>query len=117
MAALETRPPAADAAERTGLWVLSLVCQDEPGIVHAVSGAIVQAGGNITESQQFSSADTGRFFMRLQVEAAVTHDRFAVHLAPVADRFGVEWRPGGRRRPPRTPLLGPTAAPPLHQSL
>ena len=50
----------ADLPGRPGHWVLSLVCRDEPGIVHAVSGAIVAAGGNITESQQFSSADTGR---------------------------------------------------------
>jgi formyltetrahydrofolate deformylase len=91
-------------------WVLTLACADRPGIVHAVSGAIVQAGGNITESQQFSSADTGRFFMRLQVEAAVTHDRFAVHLAPVADRFGVEWRLDVVGRPLRTLVLVSTAA-------
>lgn len=31
------------------------------------------AGGNITESQQFSSDDTGRFFMRLQVETKAAH--------------------------------------------
>src|SRR6185312_15095449 len=48
-------------------WVLTLVCADRPGIVHAISGAIVDAGGNITESQQFASLDTGTFFMRLQV--------------------------------------------------
>ena len=50
-------------------WVLTFVCADLPGIVHAVSGAVVQSGGNITESQQFTSADTGRFFTRLQVES------------------------------------------------
>jgi len=45
--------------------VVTFVCDDKPGIVHAVSGAIVEAKGNITESQQFSSEDTGRFFMRV----------------------------------------------------
>ena len=39
-------------------WILTLICQDKPGIVHAISGAIVEASGNITESQQFSSDDT-----------------------------------------------------------
>ena len=52
-------------------WVLTLVCDDQPGIVHAISGAVVAAAGNITESQQFSSEDTGRFFIRLQIESNV----------------------------------------------
>ncbi len=30
-------------------WVITLVCADQPGIVHAVSGAIVLARGNITD--------------------------------------------------------------------
>ncbi len=47
-------------------WVLTFVCPDKPGIVHAISGAVVEAGGNITESQQFTSEDTGRLFIRLQ---------------------------------------------------
>ena len=40
-------------------WVVTLSCIDGPGIVHAISGAIVAARGNITESQQFASLDTG----------------------------------------------------------
>ncbi|MGN6742258.1 MAG: formyltetrahydrofolate deformylase [Amnibacterium sp.] len=91
-------------------WVLTLACPDRPGIVHAVSGAIVEAGGNITESQQFSSADTGRFFIRLQVEAEVPRERFAAVLAPVAHRFGAEWRLDVVGRPARTLVLVSTAA-------
>ncbi len=41
--------------------VLVFSCDDRPGIVHAIAGAIDEPGGDITESQQFSSADTGRF--------------------------------------------------------
>ncbi len=51
-------------------WVITLRCADRPGIVHAVSGAIVAAGGNITESMQFYSEDTETFFMRVQVTLA-----------------------------------------------
>ena len=36
-------------------WLLTLSCKDGPGIVHAISSAIVAANGNITESQQFTS--------------------------------------------------------------
>ena len=51
-------------------WVLTLECPDRPGIVHAVTGAVAAAQGNITELQQFSS-DTGRFLMRGQVQWGV----------------------------------------------
>jgi formyltetrahydrofolate deformylase len=55
-------------------WVITLRCADRPGIVHAVSGAIVAAGGNITESMQFYSEDTETFFMRIQVALAERAD-------------------------------------------
>jgi formyltetrahydrofolate deformylase len=73
-------------------WILTLVCPDQPGIVHAVSGAIVEARGNITESQQFSSADTGRFFMRLQVESSIDRPSFEAALRPVTERYAMEWK-------------------------
>jgi formyltetrahydrofolate deformylase len=91
-------------------WIVTLVCRDQPGIVHAVSGAIVEAAGNITESQQFSSADTGTFFIRLQVESAVSREAFEAALAPVIDRYGMTWRLDVVGRPLRTLVLVSTAA-------
>ena len=70
--------------------VLTLVCQDQPGIVHAVTGAIVAANGNITESQQFSSDDTGMFFMRLQIEATASREVFEAELAPVISKYNMQ---------------------------
>lgn len=72
-------------------WVLTLVCDDSPGIVHAITGAIVAANGNITESHQFTSDDTGRFFMRLQIESAVPREFFESQIRPVAERFKMDW--------------------------
>jgi formyltetrahydrofolate deformylase len=72
-------------------WVLTFVCADRPGIVHAISGAIVAASGNITESQQFTSAETGKFFMRLQVEVSASKEEFAAQIGSVASTFGLEW--------------------------
>jgi len=91
-------------------WVLTFVCADAAGIVHALSGAIVQAGGNITESRQFSSADTGRFFIRLQVETAATREQLVARLTPVASRFDAEWLLDVVGRPARTLVLVSTAA-------
>lgn len=94
-------------------WVLTLSCIDGPGIVHAISGAVVAAGGNIAESQQFASADTGRFFMRLQVEAVSQPEtfepRFSSTLAPVTERYNMSWRLDRVGRPVRTLILASTA--------
>lgn len=113
-------------------WVLTLSCIDGPGIVHAISGAIVAAGGNIVESQQFASADTGRFFMRLQVarsspeemhrvssasgsahgapaQPAAFDQRFRDALEPVTARYNMHWRLDRAGRPVRTLILASTA--------
>lgn len=91
-------------------WILTLVCEDRPGIVHAISGAVVDAGGNITESAQFSSRDTGTFFMRLQVVSSSGRDTFQDALAPVAARYDMEWTLDVVGRPLRTLVLVSTAA-------
>lgn len=91
-------------------WILTLVCKDQPGIVHAVSGAIVTASGNITESQQFSSDDTGTFFMRLQVESSVSREAFEAALRPVTERYTMTWELDVVGRPLRTLVLVSTAA-------
>ncbi|MWB98780.1 formyltetrahydrofolate deformylase [Agromyces seonyuensis] len=95
--------------DRRNHWVLTLVCTDRPGIVHAVSGAIVAADGNITESQQFASADTGRFFMRLQIESSADRADFEAQLAPVAAELGLDWHLDEVGRPVRTLVLASTA--------
>ncbi|MGA0847534.1 MAG: formyltetrahydrofolate deformylase [Pontimonas sp.] len=90
-------------------FVVTFVCDDKPGIVHAVSGAIVEASGNITESQQFSSEDTGRFFMRLQVETSANYDAFHAALSPVIERYGMTAEINTVGRPLRTLVLASRA--------
>lgn len=90
-------------------WVVTLSCTDGPGIVHAVSGAIVAARGNITESQQFASLDTGRFFMRVQVESPAGRDELEAALAPVAERWEMDLQLDEVGRPVRTLVLASTA--------
>lgn len=86
-------------------WIVTLVCDDRPGIVHAVTGAIVDADGNITELQQFSSLGSGRFFMRLQTETHADRDRLLEALAPVVERYGMDCRVDLVGRPLRTLVL------------
>ena len=89
--------------------MVTFVCDDKPGIVHAVSGAIVEAKGNITESQQFSSEDTGRFFMRVQVETTSDYDCFQAALAPVIERYDMTAEINTVGRPLRTLILASSA--------
>lgn len=86
-------------------WILTLICRDQPGIVHAISGAVVKAAGNITESQQFSSSDTGTFFMRLQVESSIDAAGFEAAIAPVVQHYGMTWELDVVGRPLRTLVL------------
>ena len=51
-------------------YVLTLSCVDRPGIVNAVTGGLLEVGGNIVQSSQFGDDSTGRFFLRMQVDAA-----------------------------------------------
>jgi formyltetrahydrofolate deformylase len=86
-------------------WVLTFVCPDRPGIVHAISGAVVEAVGNITESQQFTSMDTGRFFMRLQIEADITKANFEKQFENIAETFQMQYVLDHVDRPMRTLVL------------
>jgi formyltetrahydrofolate deformylase len=102
--------PSASTPDAETHWTLTLVCEDRPGIVHAISGAVVDAGGNITESQQFSSRDTGTFFMRLQVVSTTGRQAFVDTLAPVVARYDMTWKLDVVGRPLRTLILASKAA-------
>ncbi len=91
-------------------WVLTLSCPDRPGIVAAVAGLLAEHGGNITESQQFGDPETGRFFMRVQVAAAASHDELSGALATLGDRFAMDWSLDVAGRPVRTLVMVSTAA-------
>ncbi len=50
-------------------YVLTVQCPDRKGIVHAVSGALLDVGGNIVENAQFEDVDSGIFCLRTVFEA------------------------------------------------
>lgn len=89
-------------------WVLTLDCPDQPGIVHAVTGAVASAQGNITELQQFSS-DSGRFFMRVQVQSGFERSAFGEAVRPLAASLDATWHLDHVGRPRRTLVLASRA--------
>ena len=108
-AALSEQTTVPDSAPAQTEYVLTFVCEDRPGIVHAVTGAIVESGGNITESRQFESGSTHRFYMRLQILAPVTVEQLETALAPVVERFEMDHRVDTVGRPRRTLILASKA--------
>ena len=89
--------------------VITFSCPDRPGIVYAITGAIVGTDGNITELQQYSSPDTGMFFMRVQVESDAGPKDLEASLAPVAEQFSGTVNVDIVGRPMRTLVLVSTA--------
>jgi formyltetrahydrofolate deformylase len=75
-------------------FVVTLRCNDVPGIVRATSAAIVAVGGNILENDQFTDPVTNQFCMRTRFETDtddVAHVRstLEVELATFSPMLGV----------------------------
>jgi len=79
--------------------IASLQCADQPGIVHAMTSAVLACDGNIIENQQFTDYPTNTFVMRTRFEtkqdlAAAEKSlreglgRFspALHIRPTAEK-------------------------------
>ncbi len=102
----DVSPPETD--EHT--YVITFVCEDRPpGIVHAISGAIVEIDGNIGESRQFGSGATRRFYMRVEITTTASLDQVERALAPVVERYRMEHRVDVVGRPLRTLVLASKA--------
>ncbi|WP_438862016.1 formyltetrahydrofolate deformylase [Nocardioides renjunii] len=88
-------------------YVLTLSCPDRPGIVHAVSGFLVEQGANIVESQQFGDRLTDTFFMRIGFDADAPGGADALRSAfsGVAERFGMEFELWAAAAPYRTLIM------------
>ena len=50
--------------------IATLQCADQPGIVHAMTSAVLACGGNIIENQQFTDPATNTFVMRTRFETS-----------------------------------------------
>jgi formyltetrahydrofolate deformylase len=76
--------------------VLVLSCEDQPGIVHAVSGVLVQERCTILESHQFDSPTSGMFYMRVEFAHSdgtpLDLDSLRQAFEGTAERFGMNWR-------------------------
>jgi formyltetrahydrofolate deformylase len=93
-------------------FVLTLSCRDTKGIVHAVSGLLLEADCNILDSQQFGDVlgpeSTGLFFMRVHFEAPpglADPSSLSALFEPVRAHFAMELRVNALARKPRLLLM------------
>jgi len=88
--------------------VITLSCEDRPGIVRAVVDYIYRQGCDIVESNQFGEPTSGLFFMRVQMRTSETTPdpaAFEEGFAPIAAEFAMSYRIADLGRPPRLLLM------------
>ena len=73
------------------VYILTLSCPDRLGLVHAVSGFLLERGGNIEEAAQYNDHDTGLFFMRVQFACGqLTYEELQTQLKLFAEPFQMQ---------------------------
>jgi len=90
----------------TSAYILTLSCPDRTGIVHAVSGFLLERGGNIEEAAQYNDHGTGLFFMRVRFACdAHDHALLCAQMAELGRTFGMEWKLHDAGQPMKTVIL------------
>lgn len=75
--------------------IATLQCDDQPGIVHAMTSAVLAADGNIIENQQFTDPSTNTFVMRTRFESGQSLEQATATLQSGLAQF----KPALRIRP------------------
>jgi formyltetrahydrofolate deformylase len=87
-------------------YILTLSCPDRTGIVHAVSGFLLERGGNIEEAAQYNDHDTGLFFMRVQFACEMADGpALEAQWGEFAQTFGMTWDLHATAQPMRTVIM------------
>jgi formyltetrahydrofolate deformylase len=87
-------------------YILTLSCPDRLGLVHALSGFLLERGGNIEEAAQYNDHGTGLFFMRVQFACdKLTHAELSEQLAAFAAPFQMRASLHATAQPMRTVLM------------
>jgi formyltetrahydrofolate deformylase len=88
------------------VYTLTLSCPDRLGLVHAVSGFLLERGGNIEEAAQYNDTGTGLFFMRVQFACTkLLFDDLKTQLTEFAVPYQMQWQLHALAEPMRTVIL------------
>ncbi len=89
------------------MYILTLNCDDKPGVVAAVATALADAQCNIEESAQFHDIFSNRFFMRVVFSPLTkgAEEKFTKDFDRVSTNFSMQWQIVGQNKPIKTMLL------------
>ncbi|HZC73746.1 MAG TPA: formyltetrahydrofolate deformylase [Jatrophihabitans sp.] len=89
--------------------VLLISCPDQPGLVHAVAGFVLEQRGNIVHAEQHIDTESGVFFQRVEFETEdLDTTALAAAFAPTAERFGMSAQVRRSDERPRVAVLAST---------
>ncbi len=73
-------------------YILTISCPDRIGIVHSVTGWLLNLHGNIVDAQQFGDLETERFFLRVHFKLpnAMAIEDLHEKFLPVANKFDMQ---------------------------
>ncbi|HEY9281801.1 MAG TPA: formyltetrahydrofolate deformylase [Eoetvoesiella sp.] len=73
-------------------YILTISCPDRIGIVHSVTGWLLNLHGNIIDAQQFGDLETEQFFLRVHFKLPNAADVAALQekFAPIAEKFDMQ---------------------------
>ncbi len=87
-------------------YILTLSCPDRLGLVHSVSGFLLERGGNFVEAAQYNDPDTGLFFMRVQFSCVrLTYEDLSSQLTHFAKPLQMKCTLHSTQQPMRTVIL------------
>jgi formyltetrahydrofolate deformylase len=73
--------------------ITTLQCQDQPGIVNAMTSAILECSGNIIENQQFTDPITNLFVMRTKFDTdktiKIAEEKLSINLKKFSPKISV----------------------------
>jgi formyltetrahydrofolate deformylase len=70
------------------IFILTLSCPDAHGIIHGITGALLDVDANIVEQEQYSDPQTALFFARTRFETSESdEDKVRSHLQTSLARF------------------------------
>ena len=86
-------------------YILTLSCPDRPGIVHGVSGALLEVDANILENAQFDDLDSGLFTMRTRFETNRSLGDIEQVLAPMVEELSADYHVRDEQQQPRALIM------------
>jgi formyltetrahydrofolate deformylase len=88
--------------------LLKLSCPDRVGLLARISSWVAGQGGNLVEVHQFTDAEQGWFFTRMEIDTATLRAPLAelrAAFAPLGDELQAEWTLRAAESRPRVVLM------------